>query len=273
MISLSSVFKPYQVKSVLNPAKIASHIPTSPLQSSENDSNNEENNQPIDSTISAQMIEEAKVVAEEIVSKANQEANALKDHTQLEVETWWAERRAEDEQLVEQLKSDGFSTGYEEGVKLAEAEVRQQYEDVVLQAEQLVEQAFIVKNQIIAEAEPFLLELSVQIAEKIIQKQLTLEQDYLKELIQKQLQRKREKGVITLCVSPPQFMLMNASREELSRAIDAQAELQIIPDASVQDMGCVIRSAFGTIDARIETQLEEIKKALYTVLSAEEEVN
>jgi flagellar assembly protein FliH len=272
MISLSSVFKPYQVRTVTNPVKITSHIqPTEPTDS-DSASSHEEHQHTIDQTVVETMLADAKRMAEEIVGTANQEANAIKDNTQIEIESWWAERRAEDEQLVQQATETGFTTGYEEGVKLAEAEVRQQYEDVVTQAEQLVEQAFIVKNQIIAEAEPFLLELSIQIAEKIIQKQLTVDESYIKELIQKQLQRKREKGVITLCVAPAQFMLMNASREELSRSIDAQAELQIIPDASVQDMGCVIRSAFGTIDARIETQLTEIKKALYSVLLADEEV-
>jgi flagellar assembly protein FliH len=45
-------------------------------------------------------------------------------------------------------------------------------------------------------------------------------------------------------------------------AIDSQAELQILPDSTVKDNGCVIRSAFGSIDARIDTQLQEIKREL-----------
>jgi flagellar assembly protein FliH len=54
-------------------------------------------------------------------------------------------------------------------------------------------------------------------------------------------------------------------------AIDSQAELQIVPDVSVKDPGCVIRSAFGSIDARIDTQLSEIKRELISIaLQAEE---
>ena len=45
-------------------------------------------------------------------------------------------------------------------------------------------------------------------------------------------------------------------------AIDSQAELQIVPDSTVKDYGCVIRSSFGSIDARIDTQLSEIKREL-----------
>jgi flagellar assembly protein FliH len=270
MISLSSIFKPYQIRTVQQPAKI--HSPISKLMGGEADEHNEASEQVFDKAVTQKMLAEAQALAEKMVRDAHEEANAILSNAQNEIDAWWSERRATDEQMIEESKEAGFSQGYEEGVKLAEAEVKQQYDDVVTQAEQLVEHAFIVKNQIISEAEPFLLELSTIIAEKVIQKQLTIEQDYQIELIQKLLQRKRDKGVITLCVSPSQFMLMNASREELSRSIDAQAELQIIPDATVQDFGCVIRSSLGTIDARIDTQLEEIKKTLLTVLSADEEV-
>lgn len=60
-------------------------------------------------------------------------------------------------------------------------------------------------------------------------------------------------------------------REELSFAIDSQAELKILPDASVKDRGCVIRSAYGSVDARIDTQLTEIKKELIRVALDQEE--
>jgi flagellar assembly protein FliH len=48
--------------------------------------------------------------------------------------------------------------------------------------------------------------------------------------------------------------------------MDSQAELQIVPDITVMDFGCVIRSSFGSIDARVDTQLSEIKKALQQIV-------
>jgi flagellar assembly protein FliH len=57
-------------------------------------------------------------------------------------------------------------------------------------------------------------------------------------------------------------MYIQDARDELVLHVDSQAELQIIPDSSVTDMGCVVRSSFGSIDARIDTQLQEIKHAL-----------
>lgn len=141
----------------------------------------------------------------------------------------------------------------------------------MLEAQAVLNEAYQAKDQIIQEAEPFLVELSSAIAEKIIDRQLTEDTDLMLDLIKKNLSRKREQGVITLCVAPSQFSFVQAAREELSFAIDSQAELKILPDASVKDRGCVIRSAYGSVDARIDTQLTEIKKELIRVALDQEE--
>lgn len=47
-----------------------------------------------------------------------------------------------------------------------------------------------------------------------------------------------------------------------------------MPDSTVKDRGCVIRSSFGSVDARIDTQLAEIKKELVRIaLDVEERRN
>jgi flagellar assembly protein FliH len=58
------------------------------------------------------------------------------------------------------------------------------------------------------------------------------------------------------------FEYIQNNRDELMLALDSQAELQILPDTTVNDHGCVIRSSFGSIDGRIDSQLQEIKAAL-----------
>jgi flagellar assembly protein FliH len=133
---------------------------------------------------------------------------------------------------------------------------------MIVNAKAIIEHATEIKQQMIQEAEPFLIELSCSIAEKIIERQLSLEPEWMIASIRKVLQRKREQGVISLCVSPSQFAFVQDFREELLLAIDSQAELQVLPDPSVGEFGCVVRSSFGSIDARIDTQLEEIKEAL-----------
>ncbi|NOV03170.1 FliH/SctL family protein [Paenibacillus planticolens] len=217
-----------------------------------------------------QILQDAEAFANEQIHQAMQECSALREQTHEEINAWWATRRAEDEEHVALSRQSGFEEGYQQGTVQAEEVLRQEYSEMLTEAQSVLEQAYKLKQQIIHESEPFLIELSTSIAEKVIGRQLTLNPEWVIELIQNVLSRRREKGIIALCVAPSQFAYIQDAREELLTSIDSQAELQIIPDSTVQDRGCVIRSSFGSIDARIDTQLKEIKSALQQLATQSE---
>jgi len=219
------------------------------------------------------ILHDAQSFAEDQVRSASMEAERMLEEAKAQIDAWWAEQRGQDDLLRETLKSEAQAAGYDEGMSQAEEEIRAAYEAKLAEAATLLQQAYQAKEQIIQEAEPFVVTLSCSVAEKIIDRQLTLEPAIVTDLVRKQLTRKRESGTITLCVAPQHFTFIHAAREELSLAIDSQAELQIIPDSSVKDHGCVIRSRLGSIDARINTQLEELKKALQQIAMHHEEHN
>jgi len=215
--------------------------------------------------LKAEMLQDAQEFAERQVRESSVAVEQMLSDATENIDLWWKERREQDEHLIEALKSEGYEQGYNEGRIKAEEELQIRIEEMMAEAQKILDQAYLVKDQIIQEAEPFLVELSTAIAEKVIDKQLTIESDYMIDLIRKNLSRKREQGIIILCVAPTQFAFVQAAREELSLAIDSQAELKILPDATVKDHGCVIRSSFGSVDARIDTQLAEIKKELIRI--------
>ncbi|MDR0270083.1 FliH/SctL family protein [Paenibacillus sp.] len=221
--------------------------------------------------LSKEMLEDAREFAERQLREASEEAERMLAEASEQIDGWWQERRLQDEHLVDALKAEGYDSGYREGSEKGLAELQEQIARMMDEAQTVLKQAYLMKEQIIQEAEPFLVELSCSIAEKVIDKQLTLESDYVIDLIKNNLSRKREQGVITLCVAPKHFAFVQAAREELAAAIDSQAELQILPDSTVLDQGCVIRSAFGSVDARIDTQLTEIKKELVRIALDDEE--
>lgn len=221
-----------------------------------------------------QMLKDAQEFAEEQVRNASLEAEQIVESSKAEAEEWWKERREQDEHLVEAVKAEAYQLGHQEGVSQAEQEMKLKIAAMMDEARAVLTEAYKARDVIIQEAEPFLVELSCDIAEKIVDRQLTVEPQFAMDLIRKNLARKREQGLISLCVSPAQFAFVNAAREELSLAVDSQAELQILPDSTVKDQGCVIRSSFGSIDARIDTQLAEIKKELVRIaLDTDEQRN
>lgn len=208
------------------------------------------------------ILEDAENVAEEQIRQALEETEELRASAQQEIEGWWEERRSQDRQAMEEARQGGFEQGFQEGQEQAEVKVLEQYDQLLGDARTVLEQAYELKRQIIQESEPFLVELATAIAGKIVQQELSVNPQWVIEMTKGVLARKREKGTVTLCVSPKQFAYIRDARDELKLSVDSQAELEILPDSTIDDYGCVVRTAFGSIDARVDTQLKEIKLAL-----------
>ncbi len=154
-----------------------------------------------------QIIEDAESYAKERLEQAAAEAEQMLQAAKEQIGQWWSERRAEDEQLEESLRKQGYDQGYQEGLVHAEEDNSRQWAQQIEDAKALLEQAYRSREEIIQEAEPFLVELSCSISEKIIGKQLTAAPDWALELVVKSLSRRREQGMIALCVAPDQLAL------------------------------------------------------------------
>ncbi len=216
-------------------------------------------------SLKERIISDAEQTAEEIVRQARDEAAELKAAAEREAQAWWQSRREEDGQVREEAGRQGYDEGYRNGAREAEEQLKGQYEERLREAEAIVAQAYETKESIITEGESFLVELSCSIAEKIVQRKLSKAPEMSMKLFEKALARRKEQGAIVLCVSPSQFAYVQAAKDELALVLDAQAELQVVPDASIKEGGCIVRSAFGSIDARVDTQLEAIREQLLKV--------
>lgn len=282
MTSLSNVIKPHHYVALTNKKRIKVHRPDSVLHHEKL-----QEAHPLTEVASQQskclvaqaeaeqeherMMTQAEQQAKEIHQQALEEIERMKKQAKQEINHWWEQRRQDDEQQIAIAQEKGKQLGLQAGRAEAEAEVKAVYADKLSLAQRIIEQAYEAKDDIIQEAEPFLLELSVELAQKIISKQLTVEPSWIIDSIKNVLNRRKKQGAVTLCVSPQQFEWVNEAKEELRLVLDSETDLHIVPDFRVQDAGCIVRSAYGSMDARIDTQLTEIKRALLEVASSPEE--
>lgn len=216
-------------------------------------------------TLRDRILQDAEQTARDILRQAREEAARIRSEAESEAEAWWNARRAEDETVVQNAKQAGYEEGYKEGAEQAQRDLREQWEARLKEAEKLIQLAYATKEKIIAEAEVFVVDLSCSIAGKLISAQLEKSPELALRLFAQALSRRQEQGVVTLCVSPSQFEFVQAAKDELSLSLDSRAELRIVPDSSVGEGGCIIRSSFGSIDARIDTQLSAIRAELLRV--------
>lgn len=191
--------------------------------------------------------------------------------TEEEISTWWITRQEEVEQLKQQIKEEATQEGYQEGYNQGYQQVMVEFEGKLMEAEGVIRSAYEEKEQIIQEAEPFLLSLSVKITEKIIQQHIAQNESTILELVRQGLEQVGEKGEVTIQVSAHDYQYLLPYKEELKLSIPSDVELKIIPDRTYTGLGCIIQTPNGSYDVTIDSQLNEVKKQL--IAFYEESVN
>lgn len=166
--------------------------------------------------------------------------------------------KIEAERIYEQASQLGYSAGFDQGVQQAEEEFRQAREDM----QGLIETAYEEKTQIIQDAEPFLLSLSVRIAEKVLKNELKQHDDQLLNIVQRALKRIQEAEDVVMQVSLEDYPIVLPFLEELKTYIRADSELKLVPVMNLTKGGCMIHTASGSYDVTVDSQLEEIKRQM-----------
>lgn len=211
------------------------------------------------------IIRNAKRRADELLQEAVREAERLQAEAKAAIESWWNEQRKQDDRYKENIRKAAYDEGYMQGYESGIDEAKQQMDEQLNKAREIVEASYIAKEQVISEAEPFLVRLSLDIAEKVITRQIALDHSVIVDMIQKALEHCHETGIITVLVKPDHFPLVQEARDELKQHLNNIGELKILPDRTIESDGCIIRSQRGSIDARIDVQLSEIRKVLTEV--------
>ncbi|MGZ4030863.1 MAG: FliH/SctL family protein, partial [Tumebacillaceae bacterium] len=94
------------------------------------------------------------------------------------------------------------------------------------------------------------------------------DRSWVLDVVREALEEINDVGKIEVRVHPEDFELVNQNREGLRKEVPGQSEVLVLPDRGVQAGGCVVHTAFGNIDARIDTQLDEVRKALLEVAAS-----
>jgi flagellar assembly protein FliH len=111
-----------------------------------------------------------------------------------------------------------------------------------------------LKEEISAQAETQLVELALEIAKKVVGREVMFDREIAFTLVKVSLSRLQTHSAARIHLHPEDFAFVNAQRERLN----FHGALEIIEDRSISLGGCLIRTDTGDIDARIESQFEEI---------------
>lgn len=171
-------------------------------------------------------------------------------------------RRIDDRNLISRAR--------EEAQNIKEAAAKEGYQEGLMQAKadlQDVKNAIAsfagAKQEVFEYIAPDILEISVEIAQKIIKKELQQDPTIIIDNIMEILKGlSKEETKITLRVNPAQVSLLKSEIPSVMSNVGLDAKVLIVPDDAIMEGGCMVTTTNGVIDATIETQLAIISEAL-----------
>lgn len=171
-------------------------------------------------------------------------------------------RRIDDRNLVsraqeeaEIIKKSAFEEGYNKGLENAKDDIENFKKDIV---------SFMKAPKDVFEyIAPDILEISVEIAKKIIKKEVETDPQVLINTIVDVLKTvSKNEPKINIRVRPQAVQFIKDTLPNITYQYGIEAKINIVSDPSIDEGGCVLQTNNGIVDASINTQIEIIKKAL-----------
>ena len=171
-------------------------------------------------------------------------------------------RRIDDRNLVsraqeeaESIKKSAFDEGYRRGLDQASSDIENFRNNI--------SNFMGATKEVYEYIAPDILEISIDIAKKIIKKEVESDPQVLINTITDVLKTiSKNEPKINIRVRPQSAQFVKDTLPTVTYQYGIETKINVIADPSVEEGGCIFQSANGIVDASIDTQLEIIKRAL-----------
>lgn len=154
------------------------------------------------------------------------------------------------------IEREARERGQHEADAQAAVELEGAVEDLRQEFAQSLHQLATLRAEMAAHAERDLVKLAIEMAKKIVQREVTVDHEVALTLARVALQRLHNRAVAKVRLHPDDYHYVSARREQAG----ADGSIEIIEDRLVGRGGCLVETEMGDIDARIEQQFAEIER-------------
>lgn len=199
----------------------------------------------------ATMIEEAKAQTERCLSEANQQAELTK------------------QQAYDTGHQEGYQQGYNEGMLKGKEAILAEMQQTIDQTNEKNHQSILdTKEEIkkmMLDAERQIVDIALAVARKILAYEISENPMVVLPLVKTALAKVCDQEEVVIRVSVDDLDAVLLAKNDLQTMVGREQALKIIVDSTITGGSCIIDTSYGTVDARIDTQFENIKKALQGV--------
>jgi len=157
----------------------------------------------------------------------------------------------------------GFAAGIEQGIRAGQKEIAER----LSRLDSVISELDHVKERKIQEILPEIVDLSLEIARKIVHRKIEQDREIIVTVVREAVKKIGREEKMLIRVNPADYDTMISNLEVL-REESRLKDITIEPSESVSPGGCYIETPTAEVDARIEEQIRELRDAITTALDS-----
>jgi flagellar assembly protein FliH len=166
--------------------------------------------------------------------------------------------------MEEAARLQGYGVGYEQGLAEGRAAIEAEMNQLVQHLQQLA--GSVVENHVgfFRAAERQVVDLALQIAQKVVEKEVENMPDLAVNVIRGALEEMDARTAVRIRVSPDDEELLRRRWSQCVPPGIPAERIELQADERIQSGGAVIETTQGEVDAQLETKLAQLGNALWT---------
>lgn len=159
---------------------------------------------------------------------------------------------------LDQRLHESYERGLQDGKNLAERGLLNVFKSL----RTAVEGLHTLREKVMRESEDELIRLIMMVSRKVILREVTQDRNILEAVVQRAIADISERDEIIVHLNPDDYSMVTSSGNEYFRKELVMDRMQFKADPAVVIGSCRVETEMGTIDASIDSQLEEIFRRL-----------
>lgn len=196
-----------------------------------------------------------------IKTDAENQASTIIQNAKDEAAKILAEAQSEKEKIKSEAQKEGFDKGHEDGYQNGVAEV----DRLVERMHKILEAVMQRRDEILQDTESQIVELIILMARKVIKIISENQKNVIMANTLAALKKVKTRGIVTLRVNLEDVKLTSAHVKEFIQHVENVQGINVLEDSSVEKGGCIVETDFGSIDARISSQLTELENKILEI--------
>jgi flagellar assembly protein FliH len=212
-------------------------------------------------------IKESSDLYESKLQQAETESNNIINKAKEQAEMIIQDAKSQANEVLESARSKGEEDGWEEGFSRGEEEVNR----LITRLNRILSSTIQKRNEVVEEAEAQIIDIIVAVARKVVKTITETHKNIVVEQIKQALSKLKGRAEITIRINVEDLMMTTKHKKDFIQMVEGIENVKILEDNSVDKGGCIINTDFGSIDARISSQLSELEQKIKEIAPFEEE--